>query len=93
MNQRCFNGSSTLQLVYDGKYVKSPVLRPNLPAEIKDKCEKMTGNGNGYLAHLRYEQYTKSAGYIKTWLDEEKEPGNTINWDVAEDLAYDPLPL
>lgn len=93
MNQKCFNGSFTLQLVYDDKYVKAPVLNPNLPAEIKDKCEKMTRKENGYLAHLRDKQYSKSAGYIKTWLDEEKEPDNTISWDVAEDLVYDPLPL
>ena len=93
MNRRCFNGSLTLQLVYPGKYVKSPVLNPNLPAELKDKCEKMTRKENGYLTHLRDKQYSKSAGYINTWLDEEKEPDNMISWEVAEDLAYNPLPL
>lgn len=93
MNRRCFNGTFTLQLVYAGKYVKSPVLNPNLPAETKEKCERMTRKENAYLTHLRNKQSSRSAGYIKTLLDGEKEPDNKISWDVAKDLAYDPLPL
>jgi len=79
MNQRCFNGTLTLQLVHPSKYVKSPVLNPNLPAEIKDKCEKMTRKENAYLTHLRNRQSSKSAGYIKTLLDEEEEADNIIS--------------
>ena len=93
MNQRCFNGTFTLQLVYIGKSVMSPVLNPNLPAEILEKCEKMTRKENGYLAHLRNKQSSESAGYIKTLLDQEKAPDNIISWDVAKDLVYNPLPL
>ena len=93
MNRRCFDGTLTLQLVYPGKYVKVPVLNPNLPADIKDKCEKMTWKENTYLTHLKNKQSLKSAGDIETLRDEEEEPDNTISWDVAKDLAYDPLPL
>ena len=94
MNRRCFSGALTRQLVYADKYVKSPVLNPNLPAEVKEKCEKMTRNENTYLTYLRNKQYSKSAGYIKTLLDEDNsEPDNTISWDMAKDFVYDPLPL
>ena len=93
MNRRCFNGTLALQLVYPGKYVKSPVLNPNLPAEVKEKCEKMTRKENTYLTLLKNKQSSKSAGYIETLPNEQKEPDNTISWDVAKDLAYDPLPL
>lgn len=93
MNQRCFTGTFTRQLVYDDKYVLSPALNPNLPAELLEKCEKMTRNENAYLAYLRNKQSSRSAGYINTLLDQEREPDNTISWDVAKDLVYDPLPL
>ena len=91
MNRKCFSGT-TLQEVYAGKFVMAPALNPNLPAETKEKCERMTRKENSYLSHLRNKQSSKSAGYIHITLDD-KGPDNKISWDVAKDLKYDPLPV
>ncbi|XP_078345768.1 galactose-3-O-sulfotransferase 2-like [Oculina patagonica] len=91
MNRKCFSGM-TLQQVYAGKFVKAPALNPNLTAELKEKCERMTRKENSYLSHLKSKQSSKSAGYIQATLDDEG-PDNKISWDVAQDFKYNPLPV
>ncbi|KAJ7389024.1 hypothetical protein OS493_034158 [Desmophyllum pertusum] len=89
MTHTCFNGTK-LELVYVDKYVKTLSLNQNLPAETKVKCERMTRQENSYLRYIREKQSFKSAGMIDAELNEEEVP-NTISWDVAQDLRYDPI--
>ena len=55
VSRLCLTNGTILQRQYGDKYVKAVSLKPNLRAEIREQCERMTRSENLYLAHFKKE--------------------------------------
>lgn len=89
LKSQCFTNEVSKQLVYGNKYAKGLTLKQDLPAELKQKCERITRTENNYLAYLRRKRSERLTGIFRAVPNEDDQ--EKVSWDVASDFKYDPV--
>ena len=93
IKRACVTNETRLQTILKGKKVKGYVIRNDLPNELLTVCQKMTAREVDYLELLRVKQRQQSSHIMvdRPPMESEHEREDEESWELAKDLAYEPV--
>jgi len=95
IKRACVTNGTRLQTMYKGKQAKGYVIRNDLPGALLAVCQKLIASEIDYLEHLRVKQRQRSS-HIKVdqpTMETERKREDNESWELAKDLAYEPVEL